>query len=82
MAEGQGAGASGIRVTIDYYSIRVHIDGLLHVYVLRSKLLGISSWKDGGTYSLEFARAGGSILCEYDSAEKFRAVMGGLEGVL
>jgi len=70
-----------IRVTRDFYAIRVFINDLLHVYVRRSDLLGVHSWIKP-TPSIEYVMRGGTMVTEYDDREKFDLVLSGLEGML
>lgn len=70
-----------IRVTRDFYAIRVFINGLLHIHIKTSELLGVHSWIKPAL-SIEFIMRGGSMTVEYDSREKFDLVLCGLEGAL
>lgn len=70
-------------VTADFYAIRIHFDGVLHAHIDREKFLGLSAWTDHlCSYSIEFAMAGGSIVTQYTSRERWEAVLQGLERVL
>lgn len=70
-----------IRVTRDFYAIRVFINDLLHVYVKSGDLLAVHSWIKPAC-CIEYVMRGGTMVTEYDSREKFELVLCGLEGVL
>lgn len=70
-------------VVVDHYSIRVYFGDVLHLHIKRSAFHGLQSWSDGpNDYSIEFSVGEGSILVEYDGADKWRAVLKALDGVL
>jgi hypothetical protein len=72
-----------ISVTADFYAIRVHIGGALHVHVDRAKLLGVHSWRDSEhDHSIEFVMKGGSMVTEYTDRKRWAAILKGLEKVL
>jgi hypothetical protein len=72
-----------IAVTADFYAVRIHIGGVLHLHIDRSKLLGFHSWCDHfASYSIEYTLKGGSMVTEYTDRDKWTAVLKGLEEVL
>ena len=72
-----------IKVTRDFYAIRVFINDLLHVHVRTERLLAVHGWWDHPTsYSIEYVMAGGTLLTEYTDREKWAMVLSGVEGVL
>ena len=72
-----------IRVTRDFYAIRVFIDDFLHIWVPVDRLIAWQSWFDSESdFSIEFALAGGSLHVEYTERERWQLVVAGLEGVL
>lgn len=72
-----------VEVLPEYEAITVLFNGVLHLWIERPKLLGLQSWRDHhGKHVIEFAMVGGSITAEYDSREKWLAVLAGLRGVL
>ena len=70
-----------IRVTRDFYAIRVFINDLLHLRVPAMGPVGLHSWVKP-THSIELIWPGGSMTAEYDTREKWELVLCGLEGVL
>jgi hypothetical protein len=70
-----------IRVTRDFYAIRVFINDLLHIHIKTSELLGVHSWIKPAL-SIEFVMRGGTMVVEYDSREKFEQVLCGIEGII
>lgn len=72
-----------IDVCLGYDCIEVRFDGFRHLRVSRSKLLGIQSWRNGPKYfCIEFTLEGGVVLCEYDSEEKWKSILDGLDKLL
>jgi hypothetical protein len=72
-------------VLLGYKALTVRIEGLPHVIVLRSELLGASSWIDGRphhTYCIELLLRGGVMRLEYDRRELWEAVLKGLDAAL
>ena len=76
--------AADIKVEVRYDAVQVLIDGVLHLHVIRSKLLGVQSWvrEAEGAYVIEFAMQGGSMESDYDTKEKWLAVLAGLSKAL
>ena len=70
-----------IRVTRDFYAIRVLINDLVHVWLPTADLIGVHSWLKPKP-SIEYILRGGTMVTEYDSREKWELVLCGLEGVL
>lgn len=56
-------------------AIKVFINGLLHICISQSKLLGIQSWIGADKYMIEFNMKGNKILCEYDSFKKWEKIL-------
>lgn len=63
----------------DVHSLRVFMDGLLHLEVLMSHYMGMQSWKEGTSgcvYKIEFYMSGGnSIICEYGNKDLWERVL-------
>lgn len=69
-----------VEVQFGYYTIRIRIDGVLHLLLLRSEFLGFQAWKDNDTqYCIEYVMKGGSMQCEYDTREKWQAILAKLD---
>jgi hypothetical protein len=74
---------SEMRVTSDFYRLRIWCGNVLHLSIDNSRLLGFQAWQDGPSgFRVEFVLAGGTLTTEYDSLEKWLAVLRGLEEVL
>jgi hypothetical protein len=72
-----------IRVVATYYAFKVMIGDLCHVRLDRQRFVGFQSWREGPCrFCIEYTLQGGDILTEYDTIEKWRAVLCGLEKVL
>lgn len=70
-------GSPTITVESSLPSLKVKINGLLHLYADRSKLLAIHSWRQEavGTFFIEYLFVGGSTICEHDSEENWKAIL-------
>lgn len=74
-----------VAAVIQFDELRVTIDGLLHVSLRRSDLFGIDTWIDAvaGRWCIEFtAVTGATMLAEYDTREKWIAVLEAIGEVL
>lgn len=73
-----------IEVTPEFEAIVIRIGGIMHLWVDRTKLLGIQSWVMSGRrqFVIEFAMDGGTITTDYDTREKWEAILNGLHVLL
>lgn len=73
-----------IEVVPEFEAIIVRIGGVMHLWFERPKLLGVQSWVMVGKrqFFIELVMDGGSITTDYDSREKWEAILRGLESVL
>ena len=69
-------------VELGFDKIRIRFDGVLHLALVRSKLLGVHAWRYGDrNYTIEYTMTGGNITCEYDEETKSRAILEQLDDV-
>jgi hypothetical protein len=72
-----------VSVSLCYTSLRVCFGNTTHLRISLDKLIGYQSWREGyGTrkFVIEYTVAnGGPILCDYDSEEKWKAILSGLD---
>lgn len=74
-----------IEVAPEFEAIVVRIGGVLHLWIDRTKLLGVQSWVKVGKrqFYIEFSMEGGAtILADYDTREKWETILSGLQSVL
>lgn len=73
-----------IKVTGTHDSIRVHVDGMLHLHFYKAELLGIQSWKSGDlNWCVEYTlKDGVTILTEYDSVAKVKSILQQMEKIV
>lgn len=73
-----------IEVTPEFESIAIRIEGVLHLWIDRRKLLGVQSWVKTGRrqFFIEFGMEGGNITSDYDTREKWETILKGVEAVL
>lgn len=78
------SGCPKIEVTAEFEAVVVRIGGVLHIWLDRRKLLGISSWVMTGRrqYFIEFIMDGNTITTDYDSQEKWESILNQVESVL
>lgn len=69
-----------IKVELQHYLLKIWIDDVLHVAIPRGAI-AIQSWRDGPThFSIEYYYGGGQrILTEYDSCDKWKSILSGLD---
>lgn len=65
-----------VELKINHYSIKLLIDGYIHLFVWRNQFIGFQSWSDGnGAYSIEFYTKSNSIKLEQDTKEKWLSIL-------
>lgn len=65
-----------IELRINHYSIKLYIDGFIHVFIWRKDFVGIHSWSDGnGMYNIEFYTTTNCILSQMDTKEKWLDIL-------
>lgn len=65
-----------IKIIQDYYQIKILINGLPHICILTKEYVGFNSWMDSETNcSIEFITKTNTFIVEYDSKEKWIAVL-------
>jgi hypothetical protein len=73
-----------IEVTPEFEAIVIRIGGIMHLWIDRTKLLGVQSWVKTGRrqFFIEFAMESGCITSDYDTREKWEAILSQLQSVL
>ena len=72
-----------IKVTRDFYDLRIYFDDALHLHIDSGKFIGMQSWTDSEhSFTIEYTLAGATLTTEYTTEDKWRAVLDGLEKVL
>jgi hypothetical protein len=75
---------SKVNVTVegDHAFIKVRINGLLHLSILRNDLFSIQAWHDETLWKIEcVSKAGVKIRTDYTSRDLWAAVLGGLDKI-
>lgn len=62
-------------VKIERGWIKFYIKDFLHLAIKGDKLLGVQSWEMDGMYCIEYTFEGGSILSEYNKADKWKTML-------
>lgn len=60
-----------ITIKSEFSVLKIFIDGSLHLYLDKDKLLGIQSWISNDKYLIEYTLVGNAITTEYNSHEKW-----------
>lgn len=73
-----------IEVTPEFEAIAVRLNGVLHLWIDRTKFLGLSSWIIEGRcqFFIEVVMEGGNITTDYDTREKWETVLAGIQSIL
>jgi len=51
-----------VRITRDFYELRIYFGDVLHLHIDNSKLLGMQSWTDNEhSFTIEYTLAGGTL---------------------
>jgi hypothetical protein len=65
-----------VTAQVDYYSLRILIDGFLHCYLERPRINAIGSYKDGSLYYIEIRfKRGTPQINKYESRELWFQVL-------
>ena len=72
-----------VELKIDHYTIKLFIDGYIHVFIRREQFVGFSSWSDGNNkYAIEYYTITNSILTEQDTKDKWLSILNELNNKL
>lgn len=76
--------APEIEVTPEFEAIAIRIGGVLHLWIDRTKLLGVQSWIMDGRkqFFIEYLMEGGSFTADYDTREKWETILSKLDDAL
>ena len=65
-----------ITAETDLNLTKIYIDGILHIAFVRSKLVGLSSWKDYDKHSIELVfDNNASMVVDYSDFDKWKKVL-------
>lgn len=72
-----------IKIELGYDALKIYFNGVLHLRLKLSALLGVQSWRMGANnYFIEYTMVGGSITTEYDSEEKWKPILAAIDDLL
>lgn len=73
-----------VEATAGFECFTVRINGILHLWVDQAKLLGVRAYieKNDSVFGIVFAMDGGNLETEYDTREKWEAVLKAVEPLL
>jgi len=63
-------------------SIKIYVNDILHIEVMRSKFVGLSSWQyetEGGLYYIEIVSDGGAVTVDYDKRDMWISILAELD---
>lgn len=73
-------------VEMSFNALKIRFGGITHLRIDATKLIGHQSWREGygnRKWVIEYALdGGGRIVCEYDTEEKWQAILEGLDRAL
>lgn len=65
-----------VEIKDDFYYIRILIEDIPHIVIVKSEFVGFNSWNDDDfSYSIEFITKTNSFVVEYDSKDKWLMVL-------
>jgi len=74
-----------ISVEMTYNALKVKFGDVTHLRIDVTKLIGHQAWREGygnHKFVIEYTTTGGPIVCEYDTEEKWLAILDGLDKAL
>ena len=68
---------------ISHASVRIYINGVLHLHIVRETFLGLSAWlyEREGMYYIEIVLRDGTIATDYDRRDLWTSVLTELEKI-
>jgi hypothetical protein len=74
-----------ITVEMSFNALKVRFGGVTHLRIDATKLIGHQSWREGygnRKFVIEYTTTAGQIVSEYDTEDKWREILAGLDRVL
>lgn len=72
-----------ITVQLNHYDLRILINGVIHLYLLREEFIGFTSWADDDKmYVIAFHTKTNTITTQYDEKAKWLKILNGLSNIL
>ena len=74
-----------ISVEISFNILKVRFGGLTHLRIDATKLIAYQSWREGygnRKFVIVYTTTTGEILCEYDTEDKWKTILEGLDRTL
>lgn len=72
-----------LKIEAQLDAIAIYFDGILHLHIKRSKLLGVQSWSNSDQhYVIEYTMDGGKITTDYTNKKKFETILRRLADIL
>lgn len=71
-----------ITVEMSFNCLKVRFGDVTHLRIDVTKLIGHQSWREGygnRKFVIEYTTTAGQIVCEYDTEEKWREILRGLD---
>lgn len=72
-------------VQMSFDALKIRFGEVTHLRIDATKLIGYQSWRQGygnHKFVIEYTTTGGQIVCEYDTEEKWAAILDGLDQAL
>lgn len=72
-------------VEMSFNALKVRFGDVTHLRIDATRLIGHQSWREGygnHKFVIEYTVEGGRIVCEYDTEDKWRAILDGLDRAL
>ena len=69
------------KVKVNDGTVKVYVNGILHVSIKRDVLISVQSWEVDGVYYIQYQTTSGGIMTDYDTADKWLAILKELDSV-
>ena len=71
-----------VKITTNFYSLTITIDGYTHLKVKMKDVFGYQAWSDRrDNNSIQYYCKGGNIICEYQDKELWKEILKQLEPI-
>lgn len=66
---------SEVSIKVKWCSIKIYINNILHLEILKNEIVAVQSWVNDGKYIIEYSLTNRDIKTEYYSRETWESIL-------
>lgn len=66
---------NNITIKIEFNTIKIYIDNILHIHIERDRFLGLQSWRWNSKFVIEFTLTTNTIVTEYEDIDMWKTIL-------